>query len=123
MRLTLQMSRAPSLFSNASAPFASWTALSRFPEFFSNDSTDRVSIETVSRPPKMVSKRLIDHRLVAPTCGVRAFSKGVEHVVVEVNRDAGLSPLPNHWAALAFGEVVFLLHIDVFRSASRAAPR
>lgn len=98
-------------------------ASSRFPEFFSNDSTDRVSIDTVSGLSEMFAKRLIDHRLVAPTFGVRALSKCLEHVVVEVDRDPGLSPLTNHWPAPAFAEVVFLFHIGVFRSNSPAALR
>lgn len=97
--------------------------LSRFPKFFPNDSSDRIGIDTLPRPPQMFSERLIDHRLVTPTFGVCAFSKGVENVVVEMNRDAGLSPLADYRAAFALGEVVFLFHIDVSRSEFRVVPR
>lgn len=44
------------------------------PEFFSNDASDRCRVHTLARPAHMFPKRLIDHRLIAPTFGVGAFA-------------------------------------------------
>ena len=71
---------------------ACWTASACFPDFFANDSSDRVRINTVSRLPQVLSEGLIDHRLVPSADGVGSLSERLEHLVVDVNRDARLPP-------------------------------
>ena len=55
--------------------------------------------------------------LVPAAGGVGPLAEGVEHVVVDVDRDPCLSALTDHWTPLALAEVVFLFHIGVSRSA------
>jgi hypothetical protein len=92
-----------------------------FPQFFANDSSDRVRINSVSRLSQVFSQGLIDHRLVPSAGGVGPLSERLEHVVVDVNRDARLAPLTNHRSSLALAEVVFLFHIGVSHFELRVA--
>jgi hypothetical protein len=95
----------------------------RFSQFFPDDSPDSVCAQALSRSTKMLPQRFIDHRLVAPALDVGALSERVEHVVVDVDRDAGLSALASHRTALAVREVVFLFHIAVSQPLLRRVPK
>src|SRR5437879_5416166 len=102
----------------ASAPFGCWTALSGFPKFLPHDSSDRVGVDAVARSSQVLAKGVIDHRLVPAAGGVGPLAEGLEHVVVDVDRDPRLSALTDDRTPFALAEVVFLFHIGVSRSAS-----
>lgn len=93
------------------------------PKFFADDPPNRCCINRLSRSAEVLAKRFIDHRLVAPTGGVRALSEHFEQVVVQEDGDACLAWLPDHRSAHRFAEVVFLPHTAFSLGESPSARR
>ena len=60
---------------------------SGFPKFFADDPSNSLGVYTIARLTQMLPQGLIDHRLVAPTCGVCALAKRLQYVVVQMDRE------------------------------------
>src|SRR5258708_24583460 len=59
---------------------------------------------------QVLPQRLVHHRLVAGARLLGACPKGVEHCIVDKDRDARLALLRNGRASLALREIVLSLH-------------
>jgi hypothetical protein len=93
------------------------------PQFFSDNPPDRCGVDRFGGAAQVLAKRFIDHRLVAAARGVGAVSERLEQVVVQVDGDAGLAPLPDHRTPLRFAEVVFLPHTAASLEESPFGPK
>jgi hypothetical protein len=92
-------------------------------QFFAQDAAQGSSVDWLSALPDVLAERVVDHGLVTTATRIGSFSEQLEHVIVEVDRDARLSGLLDDGTLPRFAKVVFFPHIVVVPFSSHGAPK